>query len=117
MKYILIAGSRNFNDYDTAKDFIDLCIINVEGQLTFISGGCRGADALGERYALEHDIPLMHFPAEWDKYGKAAGPIRNEKMGELCDILICFWDGESRGTAYVIDFCKKKNKKIFIKFI
>jgi len=115
---VIVAGSRDFNDYVTAKAFIDNCLSEyATSDFVFISGECRGADRIGERYAKENGFRIERFPAEWNKFGRAAGPIRNKRMAEACDILICFWDGESRGTASVIDFCKKKNKKIFIKFI
>lgn len=58
----------------------------------------RGADALGEHWATAHGIPVERFPADWDKHGRAAGPIRNEAMAREGDALVVFWDGESRGS-------------------
>ena len=116
---IVVAGCRDFNDYEIAKKFIDQCLTEAknENQITFISGCCKGADLLGERYALDNGFEIERFPADWIKYKKAAGVIRNKQMAEASDIVICFWDGKSKGTKSMIDLAKKMNKKVFIKFI
>lgn len=118
-KRIVIAGSRNYNNYEKAKTFIDFCIKNIKEKydLIFLSGGCRGADALGERYAKENGYKIEIHPAEWQKYKNAAGPIRNKEMAKITDYVICFWDGESNGTRSKIEFAKKINKPIKIKLV
>ena len=115
MKKVIIAGCRNFNNYSVAEIFIDECIKNEN--VVIISGGCKGADRLGEIYAQKHGIEIIKFPAEWSRYGKAAGPIRNRKMAEDADIIICFWDKKSRGTKSLIDYAEKLNKKVYVKYI
>lgn len=119
VKKIVVAGSRNYNNYEEAKAFIDACIINIrnENTLVFLSGGCRGADAMGERYARENGFETERFPADWDKYDKWAGPIRNRKMAEEADYIICFWDGHSSGTKSMIRIANDLNKPIRIKKI
>lgn len=99
--------------------FIDSCIktINKEHTLVFVSGGCRGADALGQMYANKHLYQLEVYPAEWKKYGRGAGPKRNQYMAELGDYFICFWDGVSKGTKNMIELAKVLNKTIWIKMI
>ena len=72
---------------------------------------------LGERYAKENGFKIERYPALWEKYGKSAGPKRNEKMAEVCDCAICFWDGESKGTQSMIEYIKKIGKPIKIKYI
>lgn len=62
-----------------------------------VSGVAHGVDKLGERWAQAHKIPVKQFPAQWNKYGNAAGPIRNREMAEYADALIAVWDGQSRG--------------------
>lgn len=71
-----------------------------------------GVDLLGKRYAEEKHIPVRRMPADWNKHGKAAGPIRNEQMAIRADAFIAFWDGQSRGTANMIELAKKHNLKI-----
>lgn len=119
IKKIVIAGCRDFNNYDLAKQHIDFCINNIKKkyELVFVSGGCKGADLLGERYAKENDYALEIHPANWEKYGKAAGPIRNKKMAEDCDYAICFWNGKSKGTKSMINYARMLNKPIRIKKI
>ena len=108
---VIIAGGRDFKDYDRLKDACDKILANklAEG-ITVISGTARGADSLGERYAQERGFSLIRMPAEWDRYGKAAGYKRNEAMAQTAGAgggLIAFWDGKSRGTGHMIDLAKQ----------
>lgn len=100
----IIAGSRGFDKYDVLRHFVTEYGLVT----TVISGGAKGADKLGERYAREHKIPLVICPANWDVHGKRAGYIRNETMAELADALIAFWDGNSPGTKHMIDIATKR---------
>ena len=117
IKKVIVAGSRNYTDYEEARAYIDLCLsrIRTEYDLVILSGGCRGADRLGERYAAERGYPVIRFPADWDTYGRSAGPIRNREMAEASDYVICFWDGRSRGTRQIIDCAEKLGKPVKIK--
>ena len=119
IKKIVVAGTRNYNNYNEAKLYIDFCIseLKKENEIIFLSGGCRGADMLGERYAKEKGYKVKRYPADWNKYGKSAGVIRNKEMANEGDCFICFWDGKSRGTKSMIDFAKTTNKPIKIKII
>ena len=118
-KRIVVAGSRNYENYTEAKRYIEYYVkdIKKENTLVFVSGGCRGADMLGERYAKENGYKTERFPADWEKYGKAAGPMRNREMAEAADYVICFWDGKSLGTKSMIEFAKELNKPIRIKYV
>ena len=116
-KRVVISGCRDFYDYATAKEFIDFCISDLKEiyNIVIISGGARGADMLGERYAKEEGFALERYPAEWEKFGKIAGPIRNSQMAKLGDFFICFWDGVSPGTKNMIDLIKSLDKPVRIK--
>ena len=76
-----------------------------------------GADALGERYARDRGYALKVFPAEWKKWGRAAGPIRNAQMADYADALIAFWDGESSGTRDMIRKAEEKGLKVYVQMI
>lgn len=115
---IIIAGGRDFNDYGLLSSQVSNIINHLETMIhfdfiTIISGNARGADRLGERYAKEHDINLAKFPAQWDRYGKRAGYLRNEEMAKYAvadghiGVLIVFWDGESVGTKQMIRMAEK----------
>ena len=88
--------------------------IQKENDIIILSGCANGADAIGERYAKENGLKVEKYPANWEKYGKSAGPRRNEEMANKCDYVICFWDGNSKGTKSMIDFAKKYKKPIRI---
>ena len=119
IKRIVVAGCRYYNDYESAKKYIDFCISRIKNEYTliFVSGCCTGADKLGERYATESGYEIEYYPADWQKYGKSAGPKRNLQMAQTADYVICFWDGKSKGTKSMIECAKKQGKKIKIKMI
>ena len=119
VKKVLVAGCRNYCNYEEAKACIENCIkrIGNEYELIFISGDCRGAGKLGERFACENHYDIERYPADWQRFGKSAGPKRNETMAKEADYIICFWDRKSKGTKSMIDFAKKHNKPIRIKYI
>ena len=110
---VIIAGSREFKDYELLKK---VCDEHLEGtdEFVIISGTARGADKLGEDYAIERGQSILRFPADWDKYGKSAGYKRNEEMAKVADMLIAFWDGESRGTKHMIDLATKYKLKTLV---
>ena len=95
----IIAGCRDWTDAWMVGHAISGCSWNIT---EIVSGGARGADKLGERWAKENDVPLRVFPADWDSHGKAAGPIRNKQMAVYADAILVFWDGQSRGTKNMI---------------
>ncbi len=80
-----------------------------EGTTEIISGGARGIDTVARNYALEHGIKLTEYLPEYEKYSKAAPLKRNITIIENADIMLAFWDGNSRGTKFVIDECRKRN--------
>ena len=107
---VIIAGSRSFNDYDLMKRKMDYYLSNTElHNVEIVSGTANGADKMGERYALESNIKLTKMPADWDKFGKSAGYIRNSAMAEYSTHCVVFWDGVSKGTKHMIDLAKKSN--------
>lgn len=110
---LIIAGGRDFKDYNLleieVKKFIVESSIKNKNEITIISGKALGADLLGERFASKYGFNLLEFPADWDKHGNCAGPIRNAEMAKVASHCIVFWDGQSRGTANMIENCKKFN--------
>lgn len=86
---------------------MDWLLQNVDDEISIVCGTARGADILGEKYAKEKNFNVAYYPAEWDKYGKSAGYIRNKEMAQNADALVAFWNGVSRGTKSMIDLAKK----------
>jgi len=108
---IIIAGGRNFRDYDKLRESCDNILVNQK-EVEIVSGTAAGADTLGERYAQEKGYEVKKFPAQWDLYGKSAGYKRNQQMAEYADGLIAFWDGKSKGTKHMIDIANKMGLKV-----
>lgn len=106
---LAIVGSRTFNDYNLLIKFIEKHYDTSE-ITTIISGAARGADSLGRQYAIENGYELIEFPADWKKYGKRAGFIRNVDIIKNCDECVCFWDGQSNGTKHDIELCEQMKK-------
>ena len=79
-----------------------------------VSGKARGADTFGEIWANEHGIPVKEFPADWDKFGRSAGPIRNGQMAEYGDALIAFLAPGSKGTKNMIEQAQKKGLFVLV---
>lgn len=113
---VIIAGCREFNDYEFLRQKCDNILSKVRQthSVVIVSGTARGADQLGERYAAERGYQVRRFPADWDRHGKAAGPIRNALMADSADALIAFWDGMSRGTKNMIDTAKNRGLSVRI---
>lgn len=132
--YLIVAGCRDFADYRKVRERCGWVMEELFGhewqdtapRHTHVLSGCaKGADALGIQWANEYGIPIMRFPADWETYGKAAGPIRNREMVRAAKaatltqegseknkttkaILIAFWDGKSRGTRNIIETARKE---------
>lgn len=97
IKSAVVCGGRNYQDADTVHNELD----RFPGLELIINGGCSGADALATNYAFNRGIGRHIVDADWEKYGRAAGPIRNRAMLDLDpDIVIAFPGG--RGTANMI---------------
>lgn len=115
---VIIAGTRLLNDYSLLKETADRLLadkITAGYSIVIVSGGCAGADLLGERYAKENGYSIDRYPAEWKEYGKKAGIMRNAVMADNADALIAYWDGISRGTKNMIDEARKRGLAVRIK--
>lgn len=111
MFYCIVAGSRHFTDYALMENKLDKIFQN-KNDVVIISGGATGADTLAELYAKEHELRLMVFPAKWSVYNKRAGYIRNKEMHKYISQYpergcVCFWDGQSKGTAHNFNLAKE----------
>jgi len=107
---LIIAGGRDYlldlDDYD------HLWEIHQHYKVTeVVSGACAGADLCGEEWAKAHNIPIKRFPAEWEKYDKAAGPIRNRQMAYYADAVALF-PGD-RGTESMYNAALQAGIHIF----
>ena len=114
---VIIAGGRDFDNEGLMNDQSYYFMRNLEVE-EIITGGQKtwnrdkrkyiGADYQAKLLAEKKGIPHREFQADWDRYGKRAGFIRNTEMGEVGTHLLAFWDGKSRGTKMMIDIARKK---------
>lgn len=114
--YLLVAGSRTYNNYAEMCQILDYLLQNQIAQgnrIVIVAGGAKGADEMAERYADEHGYSKHIIPANWEKYGKSAGYRRNESMQRYICIpsdnkrgCVCFWDMQSKGTQHNFKLAK-----------
>jgi len=99
---VLCTGSRTFTAEGPIAFELDKIRrgLMFEDPITVVHGDCKtGADAIVDRVARQYGYTVETHPADWEKHGKAAGPIRNGVMTLLgADLCLAFWDGFSRGT-------------------
>lgn len=104
MNRVLVCGGRDYDDYERVTWALSPWLNTDEPSITtIIHGAARGADSLADRWATEHGVPVERYPADWNKYGKRAGYIRNVQMlneGKP-DTVIAFPGG--KGTQMMIN--------------
>jgi len=100
---IAVIGSRNLKNVSLDRYLPPDCT-------EIVSGGAKGIDSLAAAYAKEKGLSLTVFLPEYARYGRAAPLVRNRKIVDYTDAVIAFWDGVSRGTRSVIDYCEKVGK-------
>ena len=103
---VLVCGGRDFNDKDVAFAVLDALKAKY-GDIVIIQGGAPGADRLAKIWAKENNVRCEQYNADWDRYGKAAGPIRNQWMIDdgKPDLFVAFPGGN--GTADMVAKCRK----------
>jgi predicted Rossmann fold nucleotide-binding protein DprA/Smf involved in DNA uptake len=110
----IIAGSRDFHDYDVVLKAIKESQFNIS---EVVSGMASGVDQLAIRYAKENNLPLHEYWAEWEFYGKSAGPIRNRLMAKNADALIAIHSKDSKGTKNMIETALKEGLRVFVRLV
>jgi len=114
---ICVCGSRYWKDKNYVEDKLDKLLEYNEdlSKITILQGGATGVDAIAKAYAERRGISVVEYPADWDKLGKAAGPIRNEKMIADADIVVAFLQRgkENKGTKNALQCANRFKKTIF----
>lgn len=101
---VLVCGGRGFYDWRLLEKTLgELEITDV------IHGAASGADMLAHQWAFYNTIRMHPYPADWEKYGKAAGPLRNKQMLDegKPDLVVAFIGPGSKGTRNMVDQAKK----------
>lgn len=111
---VAIVGSRSFMNA-TAVDTVVARLVERDPEVIIVSGGARGVDTLAETAARKLcKNPPVVVPADWDRYGKGAGPRRNQQLIEMVDQVVALWDGTSRGTADALRRAVLRGIPVFI---
>lgn len=108
--FVLVCGGRDYsNEALIYKTLDSVRALIVPRRMVVVNGGAKGADAIARQYArVTYNVREETVPAEWDKHGNSAGPIRNQIMLELYPIsLVIAFDG-GRGTADMAARAKAK---------
>ena len=111
---LIIAGSRTIRlkPHEIVKHMIDVGL-PYEDVTVVISGGARGVDKSGEEWAEWFARGLARYSADWEKYGKSAGFLRNRQMAKLADGLFLVWDGLSKGAADMKKVIEQEGKPVW----
>ncbi len=110
----IIAGSRSITDLSVIRRAVG----DSGFKITEIVSGCaHGVDATAEALAPELHCTIRRFPADWGKFGKRAGYLRNTEMAQHADALIAIWDGKSPGTKHMLDIAAKHGLAVFLQIV
>lgn len=110
---ILVCGGRDFDRYGyMSVKLWDILDTLETDDITFIQGGAKGADFLARAFSVTEEFPYEEYPADWKKYGKGAGHIRNQQMIDegKPDLVVAFPGG--RGTADMVKRAKDAGIKV-----
>lgn len=114
---ILVCGSRNWSDRDYLEGVLDRALESY-GIDVVIHGAARGADTMAGEWASKRGIPVMAFPADWAAHGRAAGPIRNQRMltEGMPTLVLAFHDDieASKGTRDMVRRAKQANVRAIV---
>ncbi|MBR6045551.1 MAG: DUF2493 domain-containing protein [Ruminococcus sp.] len=118
--HIIVCGGKT----EHPQEIVDGFILGVLAELgvsecVIVSGGCKGADISGEKFAEAHGFEVVRFLPDWKTYGRSAGIRRNAEMISYISqserpAVIAFWNGESRGTKFTVEQAKKRGIPVYI---
>ena len=103
-----VVGSRHCTDAALVEEYVQPIYAALGERLTLLSGAANGVDTLVRQLAQKHGIFLLEFPANWRRYGRAAGPIRNQQLVQAADVLLAFVAPTSKGTRNAIALARHK---------
>lgn len=111
---VLVCGDRNWTDVEKIRQRLKL----LPAGSIIVEGEARGADSIARNVAIELDLEVRKYPADWKKYGRAAGPIRNRSQfnNEEPELVIAFHSDivNSKGTLDMVTYAKSKGCEVEI---
>jgi hypothetical protein len=118
-KAMAVVGSRSLVGLNGSKALAMWFMGNLLERFHYsielvVSGGADGPDSWGEEFAEEEHIKLKLFLPDWKRYGRSAGFRRNADIVNAADIVLLFWDGQSRGTKHDLELCQAADKSYIL---
>lgn len=110
MGRVAIIGSREYQQLKRVVEYVN----SLPKGTVVISGHAKGVDQVAEKAARACGLEVVSIPAEWGKYGKSAGFRRNVEIVDRADVVVAFWDGESKGTEHTISVAKKRGVRVIV---
>lgn len=112
---IVVCGTRAYDDETHVFKALDQLTRKWNKEdIAIVTGGAEGPDKIAEQWSFKRMVTRVIFHADWQKYGKQAGMIRNSEMAKYGTHCVAFWDGESVGTRDMIRKAKKQGLKVKI---
>ncbi len=115
----IVAGSRTINSKTLVYKKLHECKDKYGTPSEVVSGGAKGVDTFARYWAFDNKIIFKEFKADWQAFGKAAGPIRNQEMANYAGseaLLVLIWDGISKGSSNMRKIAKETGMDI-VEFI
>jgi len=107
---VAIVGSRGWTDRKAIFDYVAA----LPKDTVIVSGEARGADTIAKEAAAHYGLAYDPYPADWKRYGRSAGIIRNQELVANCDRLVAFQIGDSPGTCNVIEAAMQIMKPVLV---
>lgn len=110
--WVVVCGSRSIESVELVASAVAESGFDISA---VVSGCARGVDAAAASWAAAAGVSVIELPANWGKFGKSAGMIRNREMLEIADAVIAIWDGKSRGTKHMIHIARHAGVPVYVK--
>ena len=110
---LAVIGSRTFKDMPLLIEHMDKACAQFS-VTAIVSGGAKGADTLAAEHAAVLGLPVEIFKPDWAQFGRGAGPIRNKVIVSAADVVLAFWNGESKGTKQALSYAKEVGKHVIV---
>lgn len=108
---VIICGGRDYINATHLFAYLDKfhALFPID---ELIEGGAKGADQLAFQWASANNVKVIEVPANWSKFGKKAGPLRNQEMLDLCPGAVIAFPGNT-GTAHMTSIARKAGIKVY----
>jgi predicted Rossmann fold nucleotide-binding protein DprA/Smf involved in DNA uptake len=108
---VAIVGSRRFSEPERVSDYVNA----LPPRASIITGSASGVDAAATKAARIRGIAVQVMPAGFDELAdERKSAARNQRLVDACDVLVAFWDGNSKGTRSTVDRALSAGKEVHV---